>query len=332
MNVNLLIDAVIRQTTILIAQLATSAGLRAPLANIANAVFLDLADELETQGVSRKVAADMFGMALRSYQSKVRRLASRRDDAHLSVWEAVFDHIREHEVISRADVLRRFSREDEELVRGILYDLVETGLVFQKGRGDATVYRLASDEDFERVAARDHVDTVTPLVWLNVYLRGPIDATQLAEFLPVDEVTVIGALKGLVDEGRVAETERDDGELVYESDVIVLPVGDPVGWEAALFDHYNAVVTALCVKLRNVKLQALPDDVVGGSTYSFQVWDGHPFAERVLGLLGETRREMSKLRKEVDDYNETVEVTADGRKVTFYFGQSVIESELEVKE
>ena len=331
MNVNLLIDAVIRQTTILIAQLATSAGLRAPLANIANAVFLDLAEELETQGVSRKVAADMFGMALRSYQSKVRRLASRREDSHLSVWEAVFDYIREHEVISRADVLLRFAKEDDELVRGILYDLVETGLVFQKGRGDSTVYRLASDDDFERVAARERVDTVGPLVWLNVYLRGPIGAADLAEHLPIEEADVQEALDGLVAEGRVAAVESDDG-VTYESDVVVLPVGDPVGWEAALFDHFNAVVTALCIKLRNVTLRSLPDDVVGGSTYSFQVWDGHPFEERVLGLLAETRRELSKLRKEVDDYNETIDTPANGRKVTFYFGQSVMDSDLEIEE
>jgi hypothetical protein len=64
MNVELLIDAIFRQTTVLIAQLATHGGARAPLAHVANQVFLDLASELEAQGVSRKVGADMFGMAL----------------------------------------------------------------------------------------------------------------------------------------------------------------------------------------------------------------------------------------------------------------------------
>lgn len=33
----MLIDAIVRQTTLLIAQLATSAGIRAPLANLADA-------------------------------------------------------------------------------------------------------------------------------------------------------------------------------------------------------------------------------------------------------------------------------------------------------
>jgi hypothetical protein len=90
----LLIDAVVRQTTLLIAQLATSAGIRAPLAHLADQVFLELAREIEQQGVSKKVAADMFGIALRSYQRY------RASTVHIPVgseigWEtAVLDHFR----------------------------------------------------------------------------------------------------------------------------------------------------------------------------------------------------------------------------------------------
>jgi hypothetical protein len=72
-NVQLLIDSIVRQTTVLIAQLATAGGARAPLASVANQVFLDLARELDAQGVSRKVGADMFGLALRTYQRKLQR-------------------------------------------------------------------------------------------------------------------------------------------------------------------------------------------------------------------------------------------------------------------
>ena len=67
MNAQILIDSIVRQVTVLIAQLATSGGIRAPLSHVANQVFVDLARELEEQGVSRKVSADMFGMALRAY-------------------------------------------------------------------------------------------------------------------------------------------------------------------------------------------------------------------------------------------------------------------------
>ncbi len=323
MNARLLIDAVVRQTTVLIAQLATSAGLRAPLADIANSVFLELAEELEHQGVSRKVAADMFGMALRSYQAKIRRLAARRGDEHQSVWEAVFDFVREREVVSRADVLIEFCDEDDTIVRGILWDLVESGLIFQSGSGASTMYRLASDEDFEKIADYDARAAAVPLVWLHVYLHGPIGQAALEEHLALGDGHVERALASLSDEGRISG-ERVDGTTVYSSDVCVIPMDDPAGWEAAFFDHFNALVGAMCNKLRNMRLRSLPSDAVGGSTYSFQIWQGHPFARRVLGLLAETRREMSELREEVDAYNQTHGPPDEAPStVTFYFGQSV---------
>ncbi len=61
MNPDLLIDSIVRQTTVLIAQLATATGGRAPLAHTANQVFTDLIRELKEQGVGNKVIADMFG-------------------------------------------------------------------------------------------------------------------------------------------------------------------------------------------------------------------------------------------------------------------------------
>ncbi|HKP59294.1 MAG TPA: hypothetical protein VJV78_21370 [Polyangiales bacterium] len=91
MNVPLLIDAVVRQTTVLIAQLATSGGIRAPLSHIANQVFVELANELAAQGVSRKVSADMFGMALRAYVRKVRRLNDSETEQGRTLWKAVLD-------------------------------------------------------------------------------------------------------------------------------------------------------------------------------------------------------------------------------------------------
>jgi hypothetical protein len=92
-TVRALIDGIVRQTVVLIAQLATSGGLRAPLSHIAQKVFLDLAQELERQGVTRKVSADMFGMALRTYQRHVQRIAQSQTEQGQSLWEAVLGYI-----------------------------------------------------------------------------------------------------------------------------------------------------------------------------------------------------------------------------------------------
>jgi hypothetical protein len=91
MDSQLLIDQVVRQTMILIAQLATSGGARAPLAHIADTVFLELARELEAQGLSRKVTADMFGVALRSYRRRIQRLSESVTERGRSLWAAVLE-------------------------------------------------------------------------------------------------------------------------------------------------------------------------------------------------------------------------------------------------
>jgi hypothetical protein len=74
-NTTLLIDALMRKTTVLLATLATATGQRTPLARVANQVFTDLVAELKTQGLGSKVIADMVGMALRTYHYRMARLA-----------------------------------------------------------------------------------------------------------------------------------------------------------------------------------------------------------------------------------------------------------------
>src|SRR3954471_9031399 len=105
MNVSVLIDSLVRQVTVLIAQLATAGGVRAPVAHIANQVFVQLARELEAQGVSRKVSADMFGMALRAYVRKLRRLDEAVSEPGVTLWQAVLDFIRGERLIPRRRVL-----------------------------------------------------------------------------------------------------------------------------------------------------------------------------------------------------------------------------------
>lgn len=68
---SLLIDASVRQTTVLIRQLATTATRMT--AHVATDVFVSLVEELEDQGLGSKVIADMFGLALRTYHKRVRR-------------------------------------------------------------------------------------------------------------------------------------------------------------------------------------------------------------------------------------------------------------------
>lgn len=326
MNVSSLIDAVVRQTTVLIAQLATSAGIRAPLAHVADQVFLDLVRALRGQGVGGKVIADMFGMALRTYHARVSRLSESATDRGRTLWEVVLGYVQERGLVARGDVMQRFRYDDEATVRGVLNDLVESGLVFRSGRGDRTVYRAATEEDLGR-AAGDRVESDAALVWVAVNRYAPATAAQITSAVMLDGPALDAALARLVADGRIVE-DRSASELAYRCDLCVVPYGTPAGWEAALFDHYQAMVTAICTKLRRGSNQARPDDRIGGSTYGFDVWTGHPHEEDVYALLRGVRERASELREQVDRHNASAGPPPDeARRVIFYVGQTLREDE-----
>ncbi len=325
MNVNALIDALVRQTTILIATLATSAGVRAPLAHVVNEVFRELALELRAQGVGGKVIADMFGMALRTYQAKMRRLSESATDRGRTLWEAVLAHIQEKELVSRGAVLHRFRRDDDATVRGVLNDLVESGMVFRSGRGDRAMYR-AADLEPESLGPDQRAEGDAALVLVAVNRYQPATRADVMSAVKLEEPDLDAALARLAADGRVVQVERD-GEAAWRCDECVVRYEAPVGWEAAVFDHYQALVTALCTKLRAGETRARRSDAVGGSTYGFDVWPGHPMEEEVFGQLRRMREEATELRARLEAYNADVGLPNDPTRVVFYLGQTVLEDE-----
>jgi hypothetical protein len=324
-NVNLLIDALVRQTTVLIAQLATAAGARAALAHTANQVFMDLVSELKEQGLGNKVIADMFGLSLRTYHNRIARLSESTTDRGRSLWEAMLSHVQEHGPLSRAEVLGRFARDDEASVKGVLKDLVDSGMIFRAGRGDFTTYQAASVGEGSREALSSAARTA-PFVWLVIYRHGALTRGELGERVAVHASLLDEALELLVKEQRVRSLQRD-GVTVYESDECVVAFGDPAGWEAAVFDHYQAMAAAVAAKLRLGRTQAQRGEWIGGSTYSFDLWEGHPLHDEVVALLQQTRERAAGLRRQVEAYNAEHPTLEASRKVYFYAGQNVIETD-----
>ncbi len=324
MNVQALIDAIVRQTTVLIAQLATSGGIRAPVAHLANQVFLDLARELEAQGLSRKVSADMFGMAVRAYIRKVRRLQESTTEEGRSLWEAVYSAIRERDIVSRSEVVARFRRDDESLVRGVLHDLTESGLVFVTGTSSDSMLRAATDAELGQIRVHGN-GRLDELLWARIFHGGATAREALERTDGVRSGDVEAALERLLAAGRVVREEHADGAR-YRAQSLVVPLGAELGWETAVFDQYHAMVNTVCRKLA-LRRHSSPDDSIGGSTYTFEVWPGHPLEDRVRGALSRFRSEYSQLRKEVLAYNQARESEPSAYRVVVYGGQYVAEGE-----
>jgi hypothetical protein len=325
-NVNLLIDNIVRQTTVLVAQLATAAGGRAPLAHVAGQVFVDLVSELKAQGLGNKVIADMFGLTLRTYHDRVRRASESKTERGVSLWEAVLRYARQKQMLTRAELLRRFSADDEASVRGVLSDLVESGILFKSGRADHTTYRAASEAEQSAVQASDPEAAAANMVWVLLHQSGPLDAAALSAQLSLSPEMVSQALEYLLARGRC----RTDG-AGYRADHCVIPYGDELGWEAALFDHFQAVVTAIGSKVARGKKSAAPAETTGGSTYHFDLHRGHPAEREVLELLRTTRERASALRAQVEQHalppepgDEPSSTSPERYRVVFYVGQNTV--------
>jgi hypothetical protein len=322
MDTKLLIDAIVRQTTVLIAQLSTAAGIRAPLAHVADQVFVALAKEIERQGVGRKVVADMFGMALRTYQKRVQRLSESASVRGRTLWQAVHEYLSERDAVRRADIEARFLRDTPEDLGAVLNDLVASGLVYVTGRGLDAVYRALSPSEQRAAIHQGSLGALADMAWLTIYRSRKLRLSELSSALGTSRDSALQAVERLVAEGIVQRSEDAEDPLL-RAESFVIPVSSQRGWEAAVFDHFSTVCAAIAAKIQ-VGSGAREGEAVGGATFSFDVYSGHPFQERVTALLTRTRAEVDALWNEVASYNRAHPVADEQKtKVSFYFGQNV---------
>jgi hypothetical protein len=323
MDTKLLIDAIVQQTTVLIAQLSTAAGIRAPLARLADQVFLELSREIEAQGISRKVAADMFGLAIRTYQKKVQRLTESASEPNRTLWEAVLEHMAAHESQTRRELSAHFRRDDPIVVGSVLNDLSSSGLLYRTGTGDSAIFRVVAEHELARGHDEARREALAPLIWLFTYRANGSTLPSLRAQFQVDPAEVEAAVALLEAQGQLQRTGAGDSAR-FAASPFVIPVGAERGWEAAVFDHFQTVVKAIASKVRRGLARSGDDHVNGGATLTFDLGPEHPQREEVLALLRRVRAEVNELWTSVQTYNERHPIPDEQKtEVAFYFGQCV---------
>jgi hypothetical protein len=159
------------------------------------------------------------------------------------------------------------------------------------------------------------------MVWVVLHQHRAATTEQLASALGLSEAQTRTALSTLTAEGRA---RFDEAAGAYAADDCIIGFGAEHGWEAALFDHYQAVVTAMAAKVATGQTRALQSQTIGGSTYHFDLYPGHPAEKEVLAFLASVREQASALRERVDQ----ARVEHDSAyRVVFYAGQNVIGAE-----
>ena len=224
--------------------------------------------------------------------------------------------------MSRAEVLLRFAADDELQVRSVLHDLCESGLVSVSGAGAQLDYRVTDAEELESLHHGRGAEGLSELLWALIYREGPLSVNELATRTALDPSELRESLDRLAAEGRIQSSSHTSPPR-YHTKELVLPLGSPVGFEAAVFDHFQAMVNTVTCRL-NTEPASDHARLIGGSTYTLEVWPGHPLQQRVYGTLARVRSELGELRQQVEQHNARVEIPDEHTKVTLYAGQCLI--------
>jgi hypothetical protein len=160
-------------------------------------------------------------------------------------------------------------------------------------------------------------------VWSSIYREGDVSLDVLSERTSLSVAELTPLVDSLVTSGKVERVGSGEAERLRSSQ-LVLGFDDPAGWESSVLDHFTALVQTVMRKLA-VDQRAKGHDEIGGSTYHFELWRGHPFESEVLGELGRFRERMSALRQKLDDYNQAQPTTPSKLQVVAYYGQSTVE-------
>lgn len=314
MQTRRLIQSIVKATGKLVARVATAGGTRTSIADLGDIFMASMISELQARGVRQRVMADMFGLHLRSLQYQMRRLSESVTDPGRLLWEAVFDHVRIQGECTRTEILYRFRRDEEATVRGVLSDLVETGLVSSKGKGRNAIFRFSALECVNDSSSELAARAKRALVAIKLFRDGPMSADDLCSAMGMTSDEIASLIDGM-DNVRVEEQKEG---LSYDVTDFVLPVGATEGAEAAVFHHFESVTDTIAERL--APRLADPTTRTGASTYSFDVWEGHPEEEAVCALLSETRDGVAQIMARVRAADIAQTKPPRAKQITFYAG------------
>jgi hypothetical protein len=187
---------------------------------------------------------------------------------------------------------------------------------------------MATEEelcDFGAAMEGTSAESLAAHVWLQIYRQGKTSHERLSRLVPVSASALEDAVARLLGDGRIS-SETQGGKRTYTADEVVIPVGESVGWEAAVVDHHRAVLNALAAKITAGDRASTPSDEVGGTTLTFDLWPGHPKEREVRKLLATARAAFIPLWDEVTEYNRSSK-GQDEYQVHFYCGQYVVKEE-----
>ena len=208
------------------------------------------------------------------------------------------------------------------LVRGVLHDLTENGLVFSSGSGQDQVYRATTKAEHVQMSRLADASGLDELLWAFIYREGPVTRAALAELAAGNPAALDAVLQRLIELGKITAA-GEGGARMFRAEKLEVLLDAEVGWEAAVFDHYRALVQTICQRLTSANKSAQASSRTGGSTFTLDVWPVHPHADEAYGVLARFRALHTELYERIERYNEKHGRPAEYDQVVIYGGQHV---------
>jgi hypothetical protein len=218
----------------------------------------------------------MFGMALRSYQAKLRRLNDPDTRGVATLWQDLYAD-RSNGNATRVELERRYRAHPPAKIAATLQDMVQSGLAYASGKGRQTLFGFTSDADRQHLNVTEEQRVLLDLGWYLVACGAAGTRDELVRELRCDHARALAVIDELVRSARLVQA----GERLTAKR---LELGSKeAGWETSVMDHFRAVTTAIAAKVSRPVVAN--GDRVGGGTRSFLVHPGHPLAHEVYALL-----------------------------------------------
>lgn len=309
----------------LFATLKVNDPLRMDFAGIAQKTVLDIVEGLRTEGLTNHEIAAALDLSMAGFYRKLKDLRETysADDAgarrRMTLWEQLYELVLERsggdarQPVRYVTIEQAFPALTAERLGTILRYLVRYGHLSVTGHGATREYRLVEREPAGEATYHDAVVTL--------YRDGPLSLTDLATRLDTPEATCRAYIERLGSAGKLETLQTADEPALFRATGYHIEPEASEGYEAALYDHFQAVVRAICKKIRSKDHQARYADLQGGTTFSLDVEVDDPMYAEISGFLAETRVKMERWL----DYVTTNPPKTGQRAVTvtIYTGQSV---------
>ena len=234
----------------LFATLKVNDPLRMDFADIAEKTIYDIVEVLRAEGLTNEEIAASLDLSIAGFYRKLKDLretyaspGTNGQERRGTLWERIYGFLlRETGGAPGAGVRytaieREFGFLTPDRLGSILRYLVKFGRLSVSGHGASASYRIVVRERAEGASYHDAV--------VMLYRDGPLALAELGVRLEQAEDRCAEWIERLRAAGRLETTTPAGGEPAYRAISYHIEPDSAVGYEAALWDHFQAVCRAI---------------------------------------------------------------------------------------